>query len=158
MRYSFCLGIVALMTATGMPTAAQSSVPLELTGYVELETVTTDEAGNPKAERVEPAVVVPGDKLIFGTRFANNGTVPIERFVVSNPVPATVRVMGEIDPSVLVSVDGGTGWGKLAELEIADAGGARRPAQLDDITHVRWVLPRIAPGETGTVEFPVTVR
>lgn len=158
MKLLYCLGIAALITGTALPAAAQQSAPVELTGYVELETVTTDEAGNPKAKRVQPLVVVPGDRLIFGTRFANNGAVPIESFVVSNPVPASVRITDGMDPAVLVSVDGGKVWGKLADLEIADAQGASRPAQLDDITHVRWVLPRIAPGETGQLEFAVTVR
>lgn len=158
MKPSHFFGLAALIAATAAPAAAQTAAPLELTGYVKLERETTDEAGTRTAERVDPEVVVPGDRLIFGTRFANKGAAPIERFVVSNPVPATVSVTGEIDPGVLVSVDGGTAWGKLTELEIINAVGERRAALPGDITHVRWVLPQIAPGETGQLEFAVTVR
>ncbi len=172
MRFPFRLGSAALVCAlvaalvapppaaaeTALISGAASDAPLELRGYVKLEKVTTDAAGERRVNRVDPVTVVPGDKLIFGTRFANRGSAPIEQFVVSNAVPAAVSVTGEIDPGVQVSVDGGTAWGKLADLEIADAAGARRAALPADITNVRWVLPSIAPGETGVLEFPVTVR
>lgn len=154
----FSLGLAALALMIAAPAAAQAPAPLELTGYVKLEKVTTDETGVRTVERVDPRVVVPGDKLIFGTRFTNKGTEPVERFVVSNPVPAAVRVSGEVDAQQLVSVDGGKVWGKLAGLTIIDAVGQPRAALPGDITHVRWILPLIAPGESGTLEFLVTVR
>lgn len=156
----FSLGLAALALAIAAPAAAQAptEAPLELVGYVQLEKVTTDETGARKIERTDPQVVVPGDKLIFGTRFTNNGAEPVERFVVSNPVPAAVRVSGEVDPEQLVSVDGGKVWGKLADLSVIDAAGQHRAALPGDITNVRWILPQIAPGESGALEFPVTVR
>lgn len=158
MWHSLRLGLAALIAAIAAPAQAETPAPIELTGFVQLERVTTDASGERRVERVDPDVVVPGDRLIFGTRFANKGTVPIERFVVSNPIPATVKVSAEIDPAMLVSVDGGTVWGALGALEVVDGGGQRRAAQPADITHVRWVLPEIAPGQTGQLEFPVTVR
>lgn len=154
----FSLGLAALALAIATPAVARAPAPVELIGYVKLEKVTTDDTGVRKVERVDPQVVVPGDKLIFGTRFANKGTEPVERFVVSNPVPPAVRVSAEIDPGLLVSVDGGTTWGKLAELTIVDTAGQPRAALPVDITNVRWILPQIAPGESGNLEFPVTVR
>lgn len=154
----FSLGLAAMMAAAAAPAGAQAPAPLELTGYVMLEKVTVDAAGVRTVERVDPQVIVPGDKLIFGTRFANTGAAPIDRFVVSNPVPAAVSVSGEIDPGLLVSVDKGQTWGVLAQLTIAQADGHPRAAMPQDITHVRWILPQIAPGESSTLEFPVTVR
>jgi len=159
MTKRYCPALVALIMALVPATSgAQAPVLLEVTGYVQLEKVTTDETGARTVERVDPQVVVPGDKLIFGTRFTNKGSEPVERFVVSNPVPAAVRVSGEVDPQQLVSVDGGKVWGKLADLSIIDAAGQPRAALPGDITNVRWILPLIAPGESGTLEFPVTVR
>lgn len=154
------LGVAALIAVMFSPAAAHAepAAPLELTGYVKLEKVATDADGKSRVERVDPQVVVPGDRLVFGTRFANRGSAPIEHFVVSNPVPASVSVASDIDASTLVSVDGGKAWGRLAELAITDANGERRAALPGDVTHVRWVLPEIAPGETGELEFPVTVR
>jgi hypothetical protein len=150
--------MTVLMMALASPAGAQTGTPLELTGYVKREKVTTTESGERRVEWVEPERVVPGDKLIFGTRYANRGDAPIERFVVTNPVPASVAVTGEIDPAQLVSVDGGATWGKLADLEIVQPEGARRAALPADVTNVRWVLPSLAPGESGALEFPVTVR
>lgn len=154
----FSLALAALVLVIAAPVAAEAAAPVELTGYVKLEKITTDDTGARTVERVDPQVVVPGDKLIFGTRFANKGPEPVERFVVSNPVPAAVRVSGEVDPGLLVSVDGGASWGQLAELTITDAAGQPRAALPGDITNVRWILPQIAPGESGALEFPVTVR
>lgn len=152
------LGLTAMIALLATPLHAQADAPLELVGYVKLEQVTMTASGERQVEWIEPQVVVPGDKLIFGTRFANKGNAPIERFVVSNPVPASVRLTSEIDPALLVSVDGGATWGKLADLVIVQPDGERRPAVPGDVSNVRWVLPAIAPGESGTLEFPVTVR
>jgi uncharacterized repeat protein (TIGR01451 family) len=152
-------GLAALLAALAIPAQAEGrQAPLELVGYVKLEKVTATPSGERQVEWVDAERVVPGDKLIFGTRFANRGDVPIERFVVSNPVPASVAVSGELDPALLVSVDGGATWGKLAELGVVQSDGSRRAALPGDVTHVRWVLPAIAPGESGQLEFPVTVR
>lgn len=139
------------------PAQAETAAPLELVGYVKLEKVTTDSSGERRVEWVEPQVVVPGDRLIFGTQFTNRSQTPIESFVVSNPVPPSVSV-AQIDPEMLVSVDGGKTWAKLTELVIVEADGQRRAAMPGDVTNIRWVLPAIAPGESGRLEFPVTVR
>ena len=162
MRLIRKLGLAALMTVLTLPAQAQAQAqaqaPLELNGYVKLEKVTTTGSGERQVEWVEPQVVVPGDRLIFGTRFANTGDAPIERFVVSTPVPASVRVTGEIDAAQLVSVDNGTRWGTLGELAIMQPDGTRRAVLPGDVTNIRWTLPVIAPGESGTLEFYVTVR
>lgn len=158
MRFSCAFGLAASMMALATPAQAGAESPLELVGYVKLEKVTTTPSGERQVEWVEPQVVVPGDRLIFGTRFTNKGAATIERVVVSNPVPASVRLSGEIDTALLVSVDGGATWGKLVELEIVGSDGSRRAALPEDVTHVRWVLPAVAPGERGQLEFPVTVR
>ncbi len=152
-------GLAALLVAASAaaPVQAETAAPLELVGYVKLEKVTTDPSGERRVEWVEPQVVVPGDKLIFGTQFTNRSQAPIESFVVSNPVPPSVSV-AQIDPAVLVSVDGGKTWAKLADLVIVEADGQRRAALPGDVTNIRWVLPAIAPGESGRLEFPVTVR
>ena len=160
MRFPHGFALAAMMAACAVPAWADAPPPppLELVGYVKLEKVTTTAAGERQVEWVEPQVVVPGDRLIFGTRFANKGAEPIERFVVSNPVPASVSLSGEADPALLVSVDRGASWGRLGELEIVQPDGTRRAALPADVTNVRWVLPAVAPGESGTLEFPVTVR
>ncbi len=159
-RAALCagLGALALHAPAHAAPGAEAASKLDLAGYVMLERATTDASGKQRLERVEPDVVTPGDRLIFGTRFTNRGPAPIEGFVLSNPVPASVSLAETPDPAVLVSVDGGATWGKLAELAVTGTGGGSRPALPGDVTNIRWVLPQIAPGQSGTLEFPVTVR
>lgn len=141
------------------PAAAAPANPLELAGYVMREKVTIAPDGTRVSEWAAPDVVVPGDRLMLGTRFANRGDAPIERVVVSNPVPESLVVAADADPALLVSVDGGKLWGRLADLAVTDpATGQTRPAHAGDITNVRWILSALAPGAAGQLEFPVTVR
>jgi len=157
MRKAF-LGAVALLAMLAQPVLGEAPPPLELTGYVKLVKITTDDAGERIVELVEPEVVVPGDRLIFGTRYSNAGSRKIENFVVSNPVSAAVQVADDVDPALSVSVDGGKNWGRLGDLTITADDGSSRPAIARDISHIRWTLAEVAPGESGQLEFPVAVR
>lgn len=151
--------LAALAAILAVPAAAEAQAPIELTGYVQVERETIDPAtGARRTERVDPVAVLPGDRLILGTRFANRGPAPVEGFVLSNPVPAAVTVAPEIDPALLVSVDGGTTWGRLSDLAVVAQDGSQRAAAAGDITHVRWVLAEVAAGSSGQVEFPVKVK
>jgi hypothetical protein len=60
--------------------------------------------------------------------------------------------------TLTVSVDGGQHWGRLATLTLPGADGKPRAAVAADVTHVRWVVPAIAPGSTGAITFHATVR
>ena len=101
---------------------------------------------------------MPGDRLVFGTDYANNGTEAVRNFNVTNPLPAAVRLAPDADPALTVSVDGGKSWGKLSELQVTATDGTTRAATHEDVTHVRWVLASIAPGETGRLTYPAIIR
>ena len=103
-----------------------------------------------------PAQVVPGDRLVYSTRYRNTSAEPVEDFVVTNPLPAAVTLAA--DGAFEVSVDGGSTFGPLASLSLALADGATRPAGLADVTHVRWTIARLAPGEEGTLSYSAVVR
>jgi uncharacterized repeat protein (TIGR01451 family) len=148
----------AAAAALAVPVPAWAASPLELVGYVQIERTITDDKGESRIERIDPERVLPGERLIFGTRYANAGAAPVENFVVSNPVPAAVSVAADVSPALTVSVDGGKTWGRLTDLQITDPGGETRPALPGDISHVRWIIPQVAPGASGQLEFPVTVR
>ena len=79
-------------------------------------------------------------------------------FVVTNPLPVGVALAADADPALTLSVDGGRTWGNLAALRVSAPDGSRRAARSSDVTHVRWTLPRIAPGEGGEVSFPAIVN
>ena len=149
---------LALGIALTAASAASAANPLQLEGYVQLEKIVIDEAGERRSERVDPITVVPGDRLIMGTRYVNEGAAMIESFVVSNPVPAAVRMAQAPDPAQIASVDGGRCWGAFGTLMVRAPDGTTRAAGIDDITHLRWAIPAVAPGGSGTIEFAVTVR
>ena len=50
------------------------------------------------------------------------------------------------------------GLGALAALTITNSDGTTRPAAHADVTHVRWVLASIAPGEKGRLSYPAIIR
>ena len=145
----------ALAPATAMAQAAAS--PVALTSDVKLDRVVVTN-GVSKHVLTAPTKVVPGDHLIFSTNYHNSGAKPIEHFIVTNPLPSAVTLAGDGYGNFDVSVDGGKSWGKLAALNVSDGKGGRRAAQATDVTHVRWIVPAIAPGASGSLEYHAIVR
>jgi uncharacterized repeat protein (TIGR01451 family) len=141
-----------------LPLAAQNTNPIALTGDVKAEKIVTDAEGKERVALVEPTAIVPGDRLVFGTDFANNGTDTVTNFVVTNPLPAAVRLAPDADAALEVSVDGGKTFGALAALTITSSDGTTRPATHADVTHVRWVLASIDPGASGRLTYPAIIR
>lgn len=151
---------LALIAAASLPFAAQAQTqsPVTLSGDVKAVQNTVDAEGNETVELVEPNVIVPGDRLMFITGYANSGAEAVDNFVVTNPLPAAVRLAGDADAALTVSVDGGTTWGTLDTLSVTDENGEPRAATHADVTHVRWTLASIAPGESGQLEYPAIIR
>lgn len=148
-------GAVAMLASAAPAIAAEQPVTLE--GSVMLEQRVVEE-GKDTVRLVAPKVVVPGDGLLFTTKYHNGGAAAVNNFVVTNPLPDAVR-LSDADAAVLqVSVNGGKAWGRLAALTVADADGKQRAATSADVTHVRWTVSAIAPGETGSVSFKASVR
>ena len=147
-------GLLAILAA---PTAlAQAAQPVELKGDVKVDKLVV-ENGKEKHVFVDPTVVVPGDKLVFSTTYRNAGSEAVKNFVVTNPIPAGVALAPLGADKLEVSVDGGKTWGRLAALTVAETAGSRA-AQAGDVTHVRWILPVLAPGASGTLTYNALVR
>ena len=153
--YSKALASI-LLIACAVPTAAAAQErPIKLQSEVKLvRPAQTADA----PEAVEPAGVVPGDTLIFTTSYRNEGASPVSDFVIVNPVPSNLTLTDEAAVATEVSVDGGTRWGMLGELEIIQEDGEVRPATIEDITHMRWVFASVAPDQSGAVQFSARVR
>lgn len=155
----FMLAMAAAATlALPLPLAAQNASPVSLSGDVKAVKLITDADGAERTELVDPTTIVPGDRLIFGTDYTNSGSEPVTNFNVTNPLPAAVRLAPDADPALTVSVDGGKTWGTLGELTVVNADGSSRSAAHADVTHVRWVLASIAPGEKGRLTYPAIIR
>ncbi|WP_232280945.1 hypothetical protein [Novosphingobium nitrogenifigens] len=148
--------VAPAIVAPSMALAAPSG-PVTLDSTIKLDKVVT-ENGQSRHELVAPQKVVPGNHLVFETTYHNTGKQGVDHFVVTNPVPAAVALETDATDAFDVSVDGGKTWGKLSELKVTGPNGAGRAAQAADVTHVRWVLPAIAPGATGTLDYHAVVR
>ncbi|WP_298188790.1 hypothetical protein [Novosphingobium sp.] len=163
MKLSFLVkslaGAAAMVAMAGPALAAAQSAPspVSLKGDVMLEK-TVSENGVSKVQLVEPKVVIPGDHLLFTTRYRNEGTQAVTNFVVTNPLPSAVTLSSDAAPGTEVSVDGGKTWGQLGSLKVEAAEGGERAATAADITHVRWTIPSIAPGASGEVQYHGIVR
>lgn len=152
------LALAAAITFAAPAAAQGNAAPIALNGDVKAEKIVTDADGEERIELVEPTSIVPGDRLVFGTDYANNGADAVTNFVVTNPLPAAVRLAPDADPALDVSVDGGKTWGALAALTFTNSDGTTRPAAHADVTHVRWVLASIAPGTSGRLTYPAIIR
>ena len=143
---------IALGAGMAVPGFAQA---VALKGDVKVVRQVT-ENGKTSEKLEEPNKVLPGDRLVFTTRYTNGGAQPATDFVVTNPLPAPVK-LAKVD-SFEVSVDGGKSFGALPALKAAGADGKPRAAELADVTHVRWRVASIAPGASGEVKYFAEVR
>lgn len=157
-KLMFACAAAATFALPAMPLAAQGTGPISLNGDVKAVKIVTDADGKERTELVEPGTIVPGDKLVFGTAYANNSAEAVTGFTVTNPLPTAVRLAPDADPALDVSVDGGTTWGTIGTLTLTNADGTTRPANHADVTHVRWVLASIAPGASGRLTYPAIIR
>ena len=151
-RLLSAFGAIALGAGLAAPAFAQA---VELKGDVKVVRQVV-ENGQARETLEEPNQVLPGDKLVFTTRYTNAGTQPATDFVVTNPLPGPVK-LAKVD-SFEVSVDGGKTFGARAALKAAAADGKPRAAELGDVTHVRWRVASIAPGASGEVKYFAEVR
>ncbi|MDT0506939.1 hypothetical protein [Novosphingobium sp. MMS21-SN21R] len=151
------LGFGAANTAYAAMADGVTADPVVLKGDVLVEKKVV-ENGAETIKLVEPASVVPGDRLLFRTRYSNTGKSAVDAFVVTNPVPTAVTVAAPSTDALEVSVDGGKAFARLGQLSLADGKGGMRRAVATDITHIRWTIPQIAPGASGSLEYHAVVR
>ena len=153
-----CAAAAALAVPT-LPLAAQGAPSgMAFVSGIKVEKTVTDASGKQSVELVDPETIVPGDRLLLFTDYTNTGTEAATNIVLNNPVPDAVRLAPDADPALDVSVDGGKSFGKLAALTITSSDGTTRPATQSDVTHVRWVLASIAPGQKGRLSYPAIIR
>jgi hypothetical protein len=144
------------LTLIAAPTLAQAPQAVSVTSEVLAVKVVTDAKGKKTNTLVKPGVVIPGTPLVFVLRYKNISSKPVTNYVVTNPMPKSVRFTEFAADSGWgsVSVDGGKTFGALAAMQIAGAAGAKRAAQPSDVTHVRWTMAKpMLPGSAGSVIF-----
>ncbi|MEO0870731.1 MAG: hypothetical protein AAFY19_02050 [Pseudomonadota bacterium] len=149
---------VAAQNGAASASEAASEPKVSLTSDVLAIVTKTDASGAVTTTLAEPTEFTPGTKLSFGMNYANNGVTPATNVTGTNPLNAAVRLAPDADPSLIVSVDGGETFGTLNTLSVATQTQGTRPPTHADVTHVRWTIASIAPGESGRIAFPVIIR
>lgn len=153
---SLVIAAAGALLGMGSPTVAfAQGQAVTLKGEVKVVRQST-ENGQTRETLEDPNQVLPGDRLVFTTRYRNGGSQPATDFVVTNPLPAPVK-LARVD-GFEVSVDGGKSFGALETLKVANADGSQRAAALGDVTHVRWRVASIAAGASGEVKYFAEVR
>ena len=148
-----------LLIGAMLPVAAMAAGSVALTSAVFVEKTETGKDGLKRIILQEPALVTPGDRLVFILSYRNEGPAPAANLVVTNPVPPAVAYQGANDGVAEVSVDGGRSWGALSRLFVREPGGQQRGARAEDVTHIRWALKQGVPaGAQGKLSFRGIVR
>ena len=160
-KTSLRVGLAGL-AALGMATSAMAAQdPITLVHKQLLDKATTV-AGKTTHQIVDPSVthdkVVPGSHIVVVLEYHNNLAQPIDNFEYKDPLPAPLMLADDSASQFDVSVDGGKTFGKLATLTFTDAKGSKRAAEAGDVTTVRLVIPQIAAGGSGKIEFHAVVR
>lgn len=147
------------LSATLTSVAAMASDDVRTKSSIFVERIDPQGSGARRV-RLEPArQVSSGERLIYVVEYRNTGKRPVQGFTVTNPLPRTVRLDETVDGSELVSIDGGRSWGPLASLRVPMGANSWRPANPEDVTHLRWrVGDRLMQGETRRVTFRAIVR
>ena len=99
-----------------------------------------------------------GTKLSFGMIYSNAGTQSAANVTGTSPINPAVRLAPDADPDLIVSVDDGATFGTLSTRFVTTPSQGTRAATHADVTHVRWTIASIAPGESGRIAFPVIIR
>lgn len=117
-------------------------------------------------KRVPAKTVSSGKTLIFVLRYVNQGKDPAVNVKFNNPISEEGEyLVGSAKgkgSTITFSIDGGKNFKKpgLLTYEVVQPNGKKKKkvASPEQYTHVRWLIPRIAPGGKGQLEFKVRIK
>ncbi len=144
--------ISTICLLTGFSPAYASG--LTATQNVQKEVVIQNEDGSTEVKYVEANKIAPGEKVLYSLNIANDGTEPATDLVLVMPVPQEVKFIegsaNKLGSRVSFSVDDGETFYERDQLVLKTMDGSEKPANSDDITHVKWEID--SPVEAGTTD------
>jgi uncharacterized repeat protein (TIGR01451 family) len=160
-KLSILFGLALLVL--GVPAIADQHQPIELTTVVESEIVEKNAQGKEVIKRVPAAKVVPGDEVIYTTRFKYNGEDPATDIVITNPIPqfTQYRIGSASGDNTVIqySVNNGQSFHSTDQLKVQDETGKEKAAEAEDYTDIRWTYRgQLEKGDEGMVEFRVVLK
>ena len=158
---TFLLTGALVCTLLSAPAMAKQS-PITITSEVNELIEVKDAEGKPQLKVIAPDEIVPGDRILFTTRFSNKGAQASDNVMITNAIPAHTRyrdgsATGE-HCDISFSVDGGRVWGTTETLKVRQKDGQYRAATAADFTHIRWTYKKaLQPAEMKQVTFETTL-
>lgn len=159
------LFILAMLIFTATHAVAADKSPLELVSVNEVDITVKNSKGVDEVQRVDAAKakVVPGDTVIFTTRYSYAGGKPATDVVITNPMPEhMIYTDGTAEGKgtrIEFSADKGASYAPAGKVKIKDAKGKERVAAAADYTHIRWVFKgALEKGAKGEVFFRAKVK
>ena len=157
------------MALLGLALAAQDGLKLELKAY---KVLLVEEDGKTVEKLVEALEVAPGDVLEWVLTAKNEGKVPLRQVALTIPIPkntvyipgtAKPLVLGELKIEPLFSYDGKRfarpPLKKKIKVKVGDRVEEKEVVvPPEEYTHVRWVVPELAPGQVVKVSLRTRVR
>lgn len=154
--FAWLAGAACMAASMTGVAAAQPAMRLDTQMFV--ERVSTDINGRARRTLASADRVSPGDTLIVIVHWRNDGSQALRDFAVTRPVPRGIRP-DISDPTMMVSVDGGSHWGRLDQIWLPTPLGGVRRAVAEDVTHIRWQLPdMVQPGRAGRLSYRAVMR
>lgn len=131
---------LALIILSGSVQAANK--PITISSQVNELIQQKDAQGQVQLVAIKPDSIVPGDRILYTTRFHNHGVEASDNITITNPIPQQVSYLAGSAQgkhcNIVFSADGGKSWGKPEQLRVQTADGQWRAAQASEYTHIRW--------------------
>ena len=148
-----------------LPVQVYAAADIKLSITAEKDVVMKERSRDVK-KRMAATTVEPGEVIIYTIRYSNRGDEPATNVDVKNPVPKnTVYVSGSASgqgTDITFSADGGKTFEKASSVtyQVRESSGKAitRKAGPENYTHVRWVIRRVNPGQSGELEYRVRVK
>lgn len=148
-----------------LPALAAEKKGVELTSTAEVEIIVKNDKGEKETQRVAAANanVVPGDTVIFTTRYENQGSQPATNVVIKNPLPEHMLYLENSaagkNTRIEFSSDGGKNFAPANKLKVKEGDGKERAATAADYTHIRWITEgALEKGARGSVSYKAKVK
>ncbi len=167
-RISFTMTLVFVLALAGVTLvspmsafAEKGGITLETIGEVEITVV--NDKGQKEIKRVPAEKVVPGDVVIYTTKFHNKGSESAAKVVITNPIPQHMEYVGGsatgVGTGIKFSIDQGASFDNPGNLKVKNPDGTMRTANASEYTTVRWsFIKALTPAEKGSVEFSARLK
>jgi uncharacterized repeat protein (TIGR01451 family) len=152
----------AAMLFASLTVFAQDKACVTLKNEAQVEQDYVDAQGKPAKRLVAPGKVVPGNEIVWTITATNTCAKPADKVVIENAVPEHMTYVADSatgsGTTITYSLNG-RDFAKQGELTVRDADGKTRPARVEEIKSIRWIVnTAIAPNATTAARYRAKVQ